>query len=63
VKGQQTVIATYHDVTADMLALAPDGNLLAIDVGEQGIILMDPQGQVRPALDGQLMGWRPSADR
>src|SRR6266508_81656 len=63
VKGQQTVIATYHDVTTDVLALAPDGNLLAIDVGEQGIALMDSRGQVRTVLDGQLMGWRPSADR
>jgi hypothetical protein len=45
-------------VTTNQLALAPSGDLLAVDLGQSHIVIMDTRGQVRVEFDGRLLGWR-----
>jgi dipeptidyl aminopeptidase/acylaminoacyl peptidase len=68
INGRETAIAhfpntTIGHATTGKLAIAPGGALLAINVDVGRIIILDPQGQVRSEFDGQLIGWRPGADR
>jgi hypothetical protein len=57
--GRQTSIATYatHE-RAGRLAVAPDGDLIAINVGAR-IVIIDTHGQQQAELEGQIVGWRP----
>jgi Tol biopolymer transport system component len=61
ISGGQSSVATYPYplVTTNQLAVSPSGDLLAIDLGQSHIVIMDVRGQVRMEFDGRLLGWRP----
>jgi Tol biopolymer transport system component len=56
--GTELVVATRPSAFAHRIAVAPDGDLLALQLDTQ-IVVFDTQGNVQAEFDGTLQGWRP----